>query len=165
MPDTIQTDRLILRPWRLSDLERLFEISSDRDVMRFVGDGSPWTRDRCREFMNRNERQLAETGFCQWAIEVRDTSELIGFCGFVRGDSGVEIGWRIDGAFQRRGFGFEAARAVVNSGDASGQTIVATIQAENLPSQALASRLGMGPVETLWQDGRELCLYWLDSSE
>jgi ribosomal-protein-alanine N-acetyltransferase len=159
----IPTARLNLRPWRSTDLEPLFEICCDETVMRFVGDGAVWDRQRCQEFIKQNQRSLADVGFCQWAVEIRETSELIGFCGFVpRGDD-VEIGWRIGRPFQQRGFGLEVARAVVDSRDAVGRRIFATIQAENLPSRWLAERLGMRPVEIFLKDGQEMQVYQLDS--
>jgi RimJ/RimL family protein N-acetyltransferase len=157
----MQTARLNLRSWRTSDLEPLFEICSDEDVMRFVGSGAVWTRARCQEFIARNEQALSETGFCQWAVEVRETTELAGFCGLVPRGEDVEIGWRLGASHQRRGFAIEAALAVFGSHQAAGRKVFATVQSENLPSIRLAQRLGMERVDSFPQDGREMRLYRL----
>ncbi|MDA0588500.1 MAG: GNAT family N-acetyltransferase [Planctomycetota bacterium] len=158
----IQTARLNLRPWRVTDVEPLVEICSDPAVMRFVGDGVVWSRSRCQEFIEQNQRSLGDIGFCQWAVEVRETSELIGFCGFVPRGGDVEIGWRIGTLFQQQGYGLEAARAVVDSGSEVAKRIFATIQTQNLPSKRLAERLGMRPVEFFLRDGREVQVYQLE---
>lgn len=130
--------------------------------MRFVGDGAVWTRAPCREFIERNERDLAESGFCQWAVEIRETAELIGFCGLVPRGVDLEIGWRIGKPFQQRGFGLEAARAVVQSKDAARRNLFATIQVENQPSIRLAEQVGMRLANSFSQNGRKLLRYRLE---
>ena len=54
----MQTSRLNLRSWRADDLESLFEICSDKDVMKFVGAGTLWTRTRCQEFIEQNKKRV-----------------------------------------------------------------------------------------------------------
>lgn len=160
----IQTARLNLRPWSVNDVEPLVEICSDEAVMRFVGEGVPWSRSRCEDFIEQNQHRLADIGFCQWAVEIRETSELIGFCGFVPRGVDVEIGWRIGSHFQQQGYGLEAARAVVDTGSVVAKRIFATIQTENLPSRRMAERLGMRPVDFLLRDGREVQVYQIELS-
>jgi RimJ/RimL family protein N-acetyltransferase len=46
---TLSTARLELRPWEESFESDLFRLSSNERVMRFVGDGRPWSRERTAE--------------------------------------------------------------------------------------------------------------------
>jgi RimJ/RimL family protein N-acetyltransferase len=39
-PETLTTERLVLRPYRREDEEAVVALVTDPDVMRFVGDGA-----------------------------------------------------------------------------------------------------------------------------
>ena len=45
------TDRLAFREWNDDDLDRFHAICSDPQVMKFVGDGQAWSRDRTGRFI------------------------------------------------------------------------------------------------------------------
>ena len=52
--DTVFTTlRLRARRWRDSDLASLLEVYGDEDAMRWVGDGSPLTRDEAVRWLQR----------------------------------------------------------------------------------------------------------------
>jgi len=61
---TIETDRLVLRPFTYDDQEAFALIGSDRDVMRFIGDGKPQSRDQTvkdARFYNKDLKYYAIT--------------------------------------------------------------------------------------------------------
>ena len=55
-----RTERLILREWSKDDVESYSEIVSDPDVMQYIGDGQPRTREHAESF-------VAEMMAPQWA--------------------------------------------------------------------------------------------------
>lgn len=157
MAHLLETPRLTLRPWQDSDLESLAEICSDPVVMKYVGSGELWPVERCLAFIKKNTRLLEERGFCQWAVELKDSGQMIGFCGFVPYDGDIEIGWRLTSRCHGLGLGLEAAKAAIQFAQHAGMTrAVARVQTENAASLRLAQRLGMTKTMSLSRDGREL---------
>jgi len=87
--------------------------------MRYIGDGSVATRDEVAERLVQFESNLRERGFGLFALERRDTGELIGNTGLAIPDflpeilPAVEIGWRLGRAHWNQGYATEAARATL----------------------------------------------------
>ena len=163
----LETERLLIRKWTEADREPFHAICADSNVMRFIGDGSVWSRQRSDAFIDRNSQLLEEHGFCQWAIELQDTGHLAGFCGFVPRDCGVEMGWRLAAQFHGQGVGTEAARATLEYGvtDLQLAEIFLTVQVANRASLRVAEKLGftMGP--TFIRSGRSVIRFdWRGSS-
>jgi RimJ/RimL family protein N-acetyltransferase len=145
----IETPRLILRPWRESDLAPFAEQNADPDVMRFLG--GPLTRAASDAYVRRCEAHYAAHGFCKWAVEAPGIAPLIGGVGlsYVSFDASftpaVEVAWRLHRHFWGQGYATEAARAAINDGFTRiGLTeIVAFTVPANIPSQRVMQRLGM----------------------
>ena len=142
----METKRLILRGWNLSDLTPFLKICSRQDVMKYIDD--PWETERVTEFILEEQRQLQLRGHCRWALELKDSSALVGFCGFrPRADKPeqLEIGWRLHPDYWRQGLAFEAASYIIKQADneLEPERIFATIHVNNVASLKLATKLGM----------------------
>ena len=88
MPETMQTERIQLRPWRDDDAETLFRYASDPDV----GPRAGWPPHQSVE----ESREIIRTLFHSdhiWAIELKETGEPIGCIGYLaHGESNIDIG-------------------------------------------------------------------------
>ncbi|MBP89272.1 MAG: GNAT family N-acetyltransferase [Planctomycetaceae bacterium] len=159
------TDRLAFREWNDDDLDRFHAICSDPQVMKFVGDGQAWSRDRTGRFIHSAKEMFREHGYCQWALIHKVDGELIGYCGFVNSDDAPEIGWRLAPEYWGKGLATEAARAVLKHGiETLGfQRVIATVQAANVASIRIIEKLGMTQVERFDRDGREVLVYSADA--
>ena len=86
--NTMETERILLRPWRESDAETLFKYASDPDV----GPRAGWPPHKSVE----DSLEIIRTWFSGdhiWAIELKATGEAIGCIGyFVHGESNINIG-------------------------------------------------------------------------
>lgn len=157
MANLLETPRLSLRTWQSADLDSLAQICSDPVVMKYVGSGELWSIERSLAFIQKNTHLQEEHGFCQWAVELKGSRQLIGFCGFVPHEGEVEIGWRLASHCHGVGLGFEAAQAAILFAQHAGITrVVARVQTENAASLRLAERLGMTKTASLSRDDREL---------
>ncbi len=78
----IETPRLVLRPWRPSDLPLFAEQNADPVVMQFLG--GVLTRAASDAYAARAEAHLAETGYCKWAVEAPGVAPFIGAVGLSR---------------------------------------------------------------------------------
>ncbi len=145
----IETSRLILRPWRDSDLVPFAELNADPVVMRFLR--GVLTRDESDAYVQRVQLHMAEHGFCKWAVEAPGVAPFIGAVGLsnVRFEESftpaVEVAWRLNRRFWGQGYATEAARAATADGFTrlGLREIVAITTLGNIASQRVMQRLGM----------------------
>jgi len=153
---SIETDRLLLRPWRpAEDVAALTEMNADPAVMRWVAPNRPLRAEESADFLDRMIRHWDEHGFGLWALVPRDedAAECIGFAGLAIPSflpavlPAVEVGWRLAPAWWGRGLATEAARASMDFGfERLGlRSIVSIIDAGNARSLRVAEKLGMRP--------------------
>jgi RimJ/RimL family protein N-acetyltransferase len=147
MAPTLTTDRLTLRGWREDDLAPYAEMTSDPEVMRFMGG----TLDRADTW-----RQMAVfaghwelRGYGLWVVE-RD-GVMLGRVGLLRpeGWPGLEVGWLLARDAWGHGYATEAARASVRYArqELGAGELISLIAPDNVPSQRVAERLGMRPTD------------------
>ena len=154
MPDAsirLETDRLLLRPWKDEDLEPFGQICADPEVMRFFPE--VLTRDKSDSFVSRCRQKAERDGFCMAPVEVKETGEFLGLVGLnvpaydapLPFDPCVEIGWRLKRTAWGKGYASEAAREWLRFGfETIGlEEIVAFTIPANLPSQKVMERIGM----------------------
>lgn len=143
------TERLLLRAWRDSDLPALVALNADAEVMRHFP--APMDAEQSAQLLARIRAHFDEHGFGFWALERRDTGELIGVTGLAQVGfdapfvPAVEIGWRLARAHWRQGYASEAARAslaVAFEQLGLDEVLSFTVPA-NLPSQAVMRSIGM----------------------
>lgn len=114
----ITTPRLLLRPWRPSDLEPFAALNTDPAVMEFFP--ACLTRQASDRVAARIEAHHQAHGFCLYAAELVGVAPFIGFIGIsnvpfeAAFTPAVEIGWRLARPFWNRGLATEGATAVLN---------------------------------------------------
>jgi RimJ/RimL family protein N-acetyltransferase len=143
------TTRLVLREWRDRDARQLQRLCSDLRVMEFLG--PPLTMDEIEAVIARQRTHQNEHGFCFWAIELRSTRQMLGFCGIQLGPQGTpiadlpEIGWRLAYDHWGRSYAREAAEAALDWywANIANETVWSITVPGNLRSWGLMERLGM----------------------
>jgi ribosomal-protein-alanine N-acetyltransferase len=145
----LTTPRLILRPWRDSDLAPFAEQNADPHTMRFFP--KTLTRAESDDYVARHIQMRADLGLGKWVVEVPGVAPFIGAVGLhpVSYDAAftpaIEVAWRLHRDHWGNGYATEAARAAIQDGfDRLGLAeIVAVTALPNLPSQRVMQRLGM----------------------
>jgi RimJ/RimL family protein N-acetyltransferase len=147
----IETERLVLRPWRSEDFDPYYAIQCEPEVHRHFGP-EPMGREDCWRRMCAATGLWALVGYGWWAVDTRDDRRLIGTVGLLypRRDmkpnpfDGPEMGWLMSGTVHGRGLAGEACRAVLDWTEDSldPSPIWAMIVPGNAPSIRLAERLG-----------------------
>ncbi len=159
IPRTLETERLLLRPFRESDLDVLARLNVDPRFMRYIG--PVVTRDD-------SWRQLAMLvghwelrGYGPWAAEHQ--GQLIGRIGLWRpeGWPDLEVGWAIDPDFWGQGLATEGARAALDQAAlALGRhDPVSVIRPDNAASIRVAEKLGARYERTMILRGAEAQIY------
>lgn len=151
----LQTERLLLRPWRTSDLAPFAALNADPQVAATLG--SVLTAGASDELAQRLQAAIERNGWGYWALELRASGEFAGFTGlaeFLTADEEgvmacaeprVEIGWRLARRYWGQGLVTEAARAALRFGfeTLALPEIIAITAAINHRSMAVMTRLGM----------------------
>jgi RimJ/RimL family protein N-acetyltransferase len=141
----IRTDRLVLRRFVAADAATLSGYRSDPEVARYQSWPTPYSVAAARRLIE-EQAHLDGPRAGDWLqIAATLAGELIGDVAVRLSDDGrtVRIGYTIARAHQRRGFGVEAAGAVVARLFERGvHRIHASLDARNVASARLLERLG-----------------------
>jgi ribosomal-protein-alanine N-acetyltransferase len=143
----VETARLRLRPFTLEDIDGLWRIASDPEVMRYIGDGVPFTREETLSNLTNIVNVSERRGYGRWALEKKEGGGLIGYCGLACGSEevGVELVYLLARAEWGKGIVNEAAWASLRYGFESlgFDSIAAVTRPDNWPSRRVMERLGM----------------------
>jgi RimJ/RimL family protein N-acetyltransferase len=149
------TERLLVRDWADSDAERMLDLYSRDEVVRFLGSVPTPMQSLDQAYERIARRRELNTGNppCGWwAVEVRGTGVVVGTVALVPvdgGDGQVEIAWHLHPDSQGHGFATEAAQGALERAHAGGvQEVLALTDPANTASQAVCRRLGLELVET-----------------
>ena len=110
----IKSERLGFRNWRPSDIDEMFAINSDKDVMEFFP-AFP-TKEQTAEFIERMNNQFLDSKFCYFAVDKLENQEFIGFIGLSKQTYDakftpcIDIGWRIKSSEWNKGFATGGAK-------------------------------------------------------
>ncbi len=145
----IETERLILRSWRVTDRAVFAEINSNNKVMKYFP--KPLSIEESNGFVDRINSEFEETGFGLYAVEIKETGEFIGYVGFHRFafdvpfSPGWEIGWRISDKFWNKGYATEAAMACIKYAQEKKlcNRLYSFTAVPNIASENVMKRIGM----------------------
>jgi RimJ/RimL family protein N-acetyltransferase len=144
---TLGSRRLVLRMFCESDLDAYAAMCGDPEVMRYLGDGHPLTREEAWRNMALVLGHWELRGFGLWAVVERATGLLAGRvgCWQPEGWPGLEIGWALRREFWGRGYATEAAHTVLADTFTRLRhpRLISLIHPSNGSSIAVALRLGM----------------------
>lgn len=160
---TLETPRLILRPFVADDLDRMAELMANTDFMRFsLG---PMTREQTQSFLDKVIGWERAGLPSQFAVIARESNLLIGYCGFlhqeVDGEKEIEIGYRLHPDFWNRGLATEGARAVRDHAfrDLQLERVISLIHPDNHASRRVAEKNGMALEKRTTFKGFPTCVF------
>lgn len=162
----LETRRLILRHQTLSDLDDLYALYCDPEIVKYIPDAPrnyEETREELEWHMNGHPRH-PEYGL--WATIHKETGKFIGRCGLlpwtIDGQDEVEVAYLISKAYWGQGLGTEAAQAILDYGfnQLNLTRLVCLIDQDNLASIKVAEKIGMA-FEKASED--EIGPFWLYS--
>lgn len=143
----LETNRLILREMNGDDLDGLYRMLLDPEVMTAYD--HRFTREEAAQWLLRQQNRYHQDGFGLWAVTLRETGAMIGQAGITwqpfGGQRVLEVGYLLEKAFWHQGYAVESARACR---DWAFQTlrpskVHSIIRWDNLPSMKVTSRIGM----------------------
>jgi RimJ/RimL family protein N-acetyltransferase len=163
---TLETPRLVLRPFRASDLDAYARICADPEVMRHIGQGKTSSREETWRSMAFFLGHWELRGYGMWAAEEKATGTLVGRIGLhnPEGWPGLEVGWLLDRSRWGQGFATEGARAAMQFAfeELKAPHLSSIIQPANRASIRVAEKLGMKLERPILLNGIDALLYRCD---
>jgi RimJ/RimL family protein N-acetyltransferase len=149
--DGVWTDRMVLRPITLDDVDQLVALDSDPEVMRYLTGDKPSSRPEV-------EQKVRQVLGWRWMAYDRMTGQFVGWFGArPTGESEHELGYRLPRRAWGQGLATEGTLALINTAFArSGVTrLWAQTMAVNSRSRRVMERCGLKYVRTFhldWDD-------------
>lgn len=162
-PLSIESERLLLRPFHLDDHIPYSRLNSDPEVLRFINGGVALSPGESWRLMAMQVGHWQLRGFGPWAVELKANGTMIGHLGLwePEGWPGVELCWRLERAYWGRGLATEGALAVMNYAFSKLgiDRLVSVIHPENQASIRVAEKIGMTPLHEWHTGGYDVVVY------
>jgi len=166
---TNKTSRLVLRPFTMKDVDSLYQILQEKDILRYFPNPNPPSRERVEQLISNQLKHWEEHKLGWWAVEPRFRKRLIGWCGlqFLPETEETEVGFLISRAFWGQGLTTEAARTSLLYGfEKLGlRCLVGIAHPENIASQCVLEKLGMSLTAKTRYFGMDCYRYSIERSD
>lgn len=167
MSTKLETKRLKLRPIAEADAQDFFELDSNPEVHKFLGNNPVSSIEQSKAMITAILEQYKTFGLGRLAIVLKDTNEFIGWAG-VKFEQNLrkefdyyDIGYRLKQQFWGKGYATEAALASLDYGFNQLQLkeICAAADLDHIASNAILKKIGMQPSGTFEYEG-SLCNWY-----
>jgi RimJ/RimL family protein N-acetyltransferase len=152
-----ETERLILREIEYEDEQGMFELDSDPEVHRYVGNNPVQSLEQIQMVIGFIRQQYVDNGIGRWAVVEKHTNQFVGWAGLklftepVNGQSNFhELGYRFMKKHWGKGYATEAAKASVDYGfnKLKLKEIFAMTDVNNSVSKKVLQKTGFHFIET-----------------
>lgn len=143
---TLTTERLVLQPFAMDDVDRLHRLWSDPGVRRYLWDDVAIPRERAEDTVRQCVEAADRERIGMWCVLDAASGGLAGFCGFMRRepDDAPELMYGLAPRYWGRGLATEASLAAMRYAfDTLGcERISAATDVPNVASVRVMERLG-----------------------
>lgn len=142
----LETERLILRPMNEKDIDAVYKMRRDDDIMRYIREPVK-SRNEAENWISLISSRWAKDkiGFC--SLIEKTSGKFAGWCGLweLKESGETEVGYAIMKNFWGKGYASESAEAFLEYGfnELNLEKIVAVAQPENKGSRRVMEKIGM----------------------
>ena len=164
----LETERLLLRKLKHSDIDDIFAMRRDTEIMRFIREPQI-KRAESLKWINMISSfwESENIGYC--AVIEKESNKLVGWCGLwhLSGTDEIEVGYAIARNYWGKGYATEAAERCLQYGfkDLGLKKIAAVAFPENNASLKVMKKLRMKFVQTGIFYEKELVQYAITKEE
>ena len=152
----LETPRLALRQFTEDDVDNLFDLNSDPEVMRYLTGGRPTPRAEIRDQIIPFHLAVYERfdRLGTWAAECTATGEFLGWFHLRAGHgtdiTNIELGYRLRRSAWNKGYATEGSRALIDMGltDFGVERVFAHTMTVNTASRRVMEKCGLRLVHT-----------------
>jgi RimJ/RimL family protein N-acetyltransferase len=159
----LETPRLAMRQFTEDDVDNLFDLNSDPEVMRYLAGGRPTPREKIRDqiipFHLAVYDRLDRLG--TWAAESTATGEFLGWFHFRPGPgtdiTNIDLGYRLRRSAWNKGYATEGSRALISMGftDLAVDRVFGHTMTVNTASRRVMEKCGLTLVATTPYEGAD----------
>ena len=145
----IETDRLLLRPILLSDAQNLYELVSDKKVLKYLAGMPEYTGvEMAVDYISgKLEKKYKNNDFYDWAVVLKSENKMIGRISVYKQDDYrrmADLVWQLNANYRNKGYMSEGVKAVINHLFEIGfERIEAFADVENKASTKVMAKVGM----------------------
>ena len=146
MKQILETDRLFLKEFDITDSKNFYELNQNPNVVKFTGDKPFQNILEAKTFLE-NYKDYKTNGFGRWAEINKSNNEFLGWCGLKYNPelNETDIGFRFFENHWNKGFATESAKACLKHGfeKLNLKSIVGRAMAENVASIKVPEKIGL----------------------
>ncbi len=166
----IETERLILRELRLTDLDGMFALDSDPEVHKYLGNKPVKTKTESQKILESVVNQYKERGIGRFAAIEKSSGDFIGWSGIrlnteynMNGFTKYyDVGYRLIKQYWGKGYATESGKAAVDYAFnvLKLPELYATTEIGNQASHNALLKIGLSYVEDFYFEAEDLNLRW-----
>ncbi len=167
----IETERLILREFKIKDYKSVYELGSNLEVQKYTGDKIIKSFDEAKELIkNVWYEDYKKYKYGRWAAIYKPENKIIGFAGlkYLPEFNETDIGFRFLPDYWGKGLATEASKEIIKYGfEKLGiETIIGIAIADNIGSYKVSEKMGLTlyKIDEYDGDGQEYNWYIIDRS-
>lgn len=162
------TPRLIMRDFEEEDAHLIFELDSDPEVHRFLGNNPLKELRQANDVINLIRSQYAERGIARWAVFEKESLQFVGWAGFklnveeLNGHNHFyDLGYRFQKKYWGLGYATESAQHLMIWGRThlDPMKIFAMTHKDNEASRRVLLKSGFQEKEVFTHDDMDVSWY------
>ncbi len=164
--ETIESERLFLRPLTLEDGEFILQLLNTDGFIKYIGDRNVRTIEQAKDYLLNGPLKSYETnGFGLNLVELKTNQAPAGMCGLLKRDylDHPDIGFAFLPEYTGKGYAYEIVKEIIYYGlnVLKMEKILAIVLPENSSSIKLLEKIGFRYEKNFISPdtNEELCLY------
>lgn len=162
MTPILETQRLLIREISLTDVDGFYELDSDPEVHRYLGNKPVKTKEECEAVIKFVQQQYIDNGIGRWAAIEKETGNFIGWTGLklVKEMTNnhinyYDLGYRLIRKYWGKGYATKSAMASLRYGfdTLKLSQLYACAHVDNVGSNKVLSKIGLTCLSTFDYDG------------
>ena len=140
----LETSRLSLSAPQLSDLDKLADLRSNYEVMKYTGEGGLQTKEQVQDYLNFAINYYMKHSMGFFLVHEKDSGLFVGEAGlfhflFDDTQTDIEIGYHLHPQFWGKGYTTELTKALIHWGFQN--SLINKIVASSYPNQTASQRV------------------------
>ena len=169
----LETERLLLREFRITDVEGMFELDSNPKVHQYLGKKTIKTKEEAKRMIEFILKQYKENGIGRFAVIEKSSGNFIGWSGLKLNKGTkeslngfqdfIDIGYRFIPKYWKNGYGLESAIACLEYGfkTMNLDIIYGAAEIGNIGSNKILQKIGLQFVNEFKEDNELVNWYEL----
>ena len=169
MKEIVQTQRLLLREFEITDAQFILKLVNDPDWIKYIVDKNIHTEAAARSYIRSLRESYTAFGFGFYCVEQKKSGRAVGLCGLIKRPylELVDLGFATLREYRREGYTYEASKAIMNYAreNFEMEQLAAITNINNYASRKLLIKLGFKfkTAKTIGDEGKDVVNYFVAS--